>query len=195
VSSRATGRPRRQPPSGSIRHDREKPHPLLQRKSISLVQVRPRSRSSQPPSGQARKAQIGVKLPLPSVPSRVAGTAPPHDHSARHLSTDRLSKHRAEIPIARTAERHHHPRVPSLKAFGRRPRRLPHHLGEPSSETLNTSGQPQDDAARPFNAESCHARESERGRCAIAAVPALAGPQQCYRLRPIRYGRAHSPSP
>jgi hypothetical protein len=82
VNSRVTGRRRRQPPSGSILHDREKPHQLLQRQSISLVHVRPRSRSPEPLSSQAREAQIGVKLPLPSVPSRVASTAPPHDHSA-----------------------------------------------------------------------------------------------------------------
>jgi hypothetical protein len=36
----------------------------------------------------------------------------------------------------------HLPRVPSLKAFGRRPQRLSHHPDGPSSETLNMSGPP-----------------------------------------------------
>jgi hypothetical protein len=80
----ATGRPRRQPPSGSIRRELAKHPPPSNYRAVSPVQGRPRPSSSQPLSGQAREVQIGVKLPLPSVPSHLANTAPPHDHSASH---------------------------------------------------------------------------------------------------------------
>ena len=72
-------------------------------RSISLVQVRPRSRSSVPLSNQAREAQIDVKRPSPTVPSPIASTVPPHDHFANHVSSGHVTRHRAEIPIARAA--------------------------------------------------------------------------------------------
>jgi hypothetical protein len=49
---------------------------------------------------------------------------------------------RAQTSIAlgaRGATACHFPRVPSLKAFGRRPRCKPHRCDRPASETLNKS--------------------------------------------------------
>jgi integrase len=103
ANPRATGRPRCRPPSGSIRRELAQHHPPSHYRSVSSVQDRPRASSSQPLSGQTREAQIGVKLPLPSVPSRVASTAPPHDHSATHISSGDVPRQRAEIPIVQTA--------------------------------------------------------------------------------------------
>jgi len=56
--------------------------PLLSR-SVSLVQDRPRQRSSEP---APRNAQIGLGPLLPGYRSLVATTARLPDHSARHLN-------------------------------------------------------------------------------------------------------------
>jgi hypothetical protein len=63
---------------------------------VSLVQDRPRQRSSAPAS---RKAQIGLGPLLPGCPSLVAITARRRDHSARHLISGRIRNGRVEIPI------------------------------------------------------------------------------------------------
>ena len=62
-------------------------------------------------------------------------------HSSASLALTQLRG--AQTPIALGARRAtacHFPRVPSLKAFGRRPQCKPHRCDRPASETLNNSG-------------------------------------------------------
>ena len=66
------------------------------RRPVSLVQSRPRQRSSEPAS---RKAQIGLGPLLPGYPNLVATTARLRDHSARHVINGRILNRRVEIPI------------------------------------------------------------------------------------------------
>ena len=47
---------------------------------------------------------------------------------------------RANLHSARGATACHFPRVPSMQAFGRRPRCKPHRCDRPASETLNKTG-------------------------------------------------------
>src|SRR6201984_575503 len=100
ASLRNTGRPRRPTPSGSTPPEfGQRPLPPLVR-SVSLVQDRPRQRSSEP---APRKARIGLGPLLPSQPSPVATTVWLRDHSARHVISGRLLSSRVEIPIAPAA--------------------------------------------------------------------------------------------
>ena len=95
------------------------PHPPLLSRSVSLVHDRPRQRSSEPAPGELR---IGFGPLLPGHPSPVATTARLRDHSARHVISGHILNGRVEIPIEPAQRCGHIPRVPSLKAFGRRPR-------------------------------------------------------------------------
>ena len=65
--------------------------------------------------------------------------------SSAHSSTSvaLAQRRRAQTFIAlgaRSATAYHFPRVPSLKAFGRRPRCKPQRCDQPASETLNITG-------------------------------------------------------
>jgi hypothetical protein len=96
ASLRDTGRPRCPPPSGSTPHEPGQPHSPLLCRSVSLVQDRPRQRSSEPAS---RNVQIGLGPLLPGHPSLVATIARPRNHSARHLISGRIRNGPVEIPI------------------------------------------------------------------------------------------------
>ena len=102
ASLRDTGRPRDPPPSGSTPHERGQPHSPLLSRSVSLVQDRPRQRSSEP---APRKARIGLGPLLPGHPSPLATTVRLRDHSAHHGITGRILNGRVEIPINPTATR------------------------------------------------------------------------------------------
>jgi hypothetical protein len=69
--------------------------PLLSR-SVSLVQGRPRQRSSEP---APRKAQIRLGLLLPGYPSLVATTARRPDPSVRHLISGSIRNRPVQTPI------------------------------------------------------------------------------------------------
>jgi hypothetical protein len=84
------------PPSGSTPHEPRQPHSVLLSRSVSLVQGRPRQRSSKPAPG---KAEIGLGPLLPGHPSLVATIARPRDHSVRHRFSGRILNRRVEIPI------------------------------------------------------------------------------------------------
>jgi Putative transposase/Transposase zinc-binding domain len=100
ASLRNTGRPRCPTPSGSTPHEFGQRHSPLLFRSVSLVQDRPRQRSSEP---APRKARIGLGPLLPSQPSPVATTVWLRDHSARHVISGRILSSRVEIPIAPAA--------------------------------------------------------------------------------------------
>ena len=120
--ARATRRPRCPPASGSTPHEPGQPHSPLPCRSVSPVQNGPRRRSSEPhPASPPRPASA----PLPSDPSLIATTrlapiTPPATSSAARQPRPRRNPHRPRGTVAP-----HIPRVPSLKAFGRRPRPLP----------------------------------------------------------------------
>jgi hypothetical protein len=62
-------------------------------------------------------------------------------HSSASVALTHLRRAQTSIALgARGATACHFPRVPSLKAFGRRPRCKPHRRDRPASETLNISG-------------------------------------------------------
>ena len=64
-------------------------------------------------------------------------------HSSTSVALTHLRRAQTSIALgARSATACHFPRVPSLKAFGRRPRCKPHRCDRPASETLNMSRQP-----------------------------------------------------
>jgi hypothetical protein len=119
ASLRDTGRPRCPPPSESTPHEPGQPHSPLLSRSVPLVQDRPPQRSSEP---TPRKARIGLGPLLPGHPSPVATTAAPRPlrpprHQRPHPHQPCRNPHRACGTAAA-----HIPRVPSRKAFGRRPR-------------------------------------------------------------------------
>jgi hypothetical protein len=61
--------------------------------------------------------------------------------SSASVALTHLRRAQTSIALgARGATACHFPRVPSLKAFGRRPRCKPHRCDRPASETLNTNG-------------------------------------------------------
>src|SRR5258708_35997553 len=62
-------------------------------------------------------------------------------HPSASVALTQLGGAQTSIALgARGATACHFPRVPSLKAFGRRPRCKPHRCDRPASETLNKSG-------------------------------------------------------
>jgi hypothetical protein len=67
-----------------------------------------------------KRDRFGTEISI-SATYRSSELRTPHDHSTSHVSSGHVSRHRAEIPIARTERRNPLPRVLSLKAFGRRP--------------------------------------------------------------------------
>jgi hypothetical protein len=69
-------------------------------RSVSLVQDRPRQRSSEPAS---RTSEIGLGAILPSEPSLVVTNARLRDHSARHVISGHILNGGVEIPIGRVA--------------------------------------------------------------------------------------------
>ena len=77
-------------------HEPGQPHSPLLSRSVSLVQDRPRQRSSEP---VPRKPRIGLGPLLPGPPSPVAITGRLRDHPARHVITGRILNGRVEIPI------------------------------------------------------------------------------------------------
>jgi hypothetical protein len=87
AGQRPRHRPTTMPAAKIARRELAKHPPPSHYRAVSPVQGRPQPSSSQPLSGQAREVQIGVKPLLPSVPSHVANTAPPHDHSASHVGS------------------------------------------------------------------------------------------------------------
>src|SRR5208282_6402858 len=72
-------------------------------------------------------------------------------HSSASVALTQLRRAQTSIALgARGATACHFPRVPSLKAFGRRPRCKPHRCDRPASETLNTSRLGPKQTAEPF---------------------------------------------
>jgi hypothetical protein len=123
ASSRDTGRPPCPPPSGSILHEPTPHHPPSQHRSVSLVQDQQRQRSSERVPSRARKARISAAFLLPGAPSPVATTVRLHHRSAGNVISAPIVNRYVEIPLERAApSRLTLPRVPSLEAFGRRPR-------------------------------------------------------------------------
>ncbi len=78
-------------------------------RSVSLVQGRPRQRSSEP---RSRNAQIGPTPSLPSDPTLVDSTPQLRDRSVHHVINARIPTGRAEIPIKRAA-----PLPPTSRGF------------------------------------------------------------------------------
>src|SRR5258708_7353999 len=84
-----------------------------------------------------------VCLPTAPVPttSRAPASYSPPPHPSPSVLPSQLRGAQPSIPPgARGAPACNFPRVPSLKAFGRRPRCKPHRCDRPASETLNNSG-------------------------------------------------------
>ena len=106
-------------PSGSIPHEPGQSRPPRLSRSVSLAQRQPRQRSSEPTSC---KAQIGLGPLLSGNSSLIATTAWRGNHSIRRVIRGRSLDGGVEIPIVRGTVGPDIPRVPSLKAFGRRPR-------------------------------------------------------------------------
>ena len=61
-------------------------------------------------------------------------------HRSSYVWQSAFEANYADPHDARGAAACHFPRVPSLKAFGRRPRCKPHRCDRPASETLNKTG-------------------------------------------------------
>ena len=129
-------------PSGSTRHDASSRQPLRCRAPLPLATSRPRRHLSATirfaPDGASNTGGsqwptlLGATIPLHRQPSL---------HSSELFASVQRPAHYREIPIALAAPSSpHYSRVPSLEAFGRRPRCQPDRRNGPASETLHTSG-------------------------------------------------------
>jgi hypothetical protein len=78
------------------------------------------------------------QIPAPATDQSCAATSPAN--TLIGVGCPHPPPSRANLHSARGATACHFPRVPSLKAFGRRPRCKPHRCDWPASETLNNSG-------------------------------------------------------
>src|SRR5882672_3476285 len=142
AASHATGQPCLSSPSGSTPHERghDITHPHRQARS-SLVTTRPRRRSTgQLPDITFHSAIFpeGHRHGCSSEPETHQRPPSPDRHA---LAPSVHRQRRDQIPIARASPSAPHlPRVPSLEAFGRRPRCKPNRRDGPSSETLHKSG-------------------------------------------------------
>src|SRR5882672_9463629 len=142
AASHATGQPCLSSPSGSTPHERghDITHPHRQARS-SLVTTRPRRRSTgQLPDITFHSAIFpeGHRHGCSSEPETHQRPPSPDRHA---LAPSVHRQRRDQIPIARASPSAPHlPRVPSLEAFGRRPRCKPNRRDGPSSETLHRSG-------------------------------------------------------
>ena len=96
ASLRQTRRPQCPPPSGSTPHEPGQPYSPLPCRSVSLVQGRPRRRSSEPASC---KAQIGLGPLLSGHSGLIATIAWRRNHSVRRVIRGRLLDGNVEIPI------------------------------------------------------------------------------------------------
>ena len=140
AANHATGRPRHSSQSGSTPHERSRniPHPHRQARS-SLVNDRPRRRSTEQLPGIAFHTACIPKTHRHGTQSKPIGRT--CDHNQRHRQLRRPRAHRTRQQSNRHSARPpsapNLPRVPSLEAFGRRPRCKPNRRDGPSSETLH----------------------------------------------------------
>ena len=143
AANHATGQWRLSSQSGSTPHERGRhvSHPHRQTR-FSLVTIRPRQRSTGELPGSAFNRAIFPE----SHPHRRSSESETHQRppspDGRALASCVRRQRRDQIAIAPASRSAPHlPRVPSLEAFGRRPRCKPNRRDGPSSETLHRSGQ------------------------------------------------------
>jgi hypothetical protein len=165
AANHAIGQRRLSSQSGSTPHERGRhvSHPHRQARFL-LVTIQPRRRSTERLPGSA------FSKPIFPQSHRHRGSSEPETHQrppspdGRVLASCVRRQRRDQIAIVPASPSAPHlPRVPSLEAFGRRPRCKPNRRDGPSSETLHKSGRwngaPQWSAMRQL-ADHCCRRDS-----------------------------------
>src|SRR6266849_6827558 len=167
---------RRQPRSGSIRHDAV-PHLTDSTSRSSSPALDPQRRRSCK-SAFATSTSPSIFLAYRRFPHlRRTNHAPQRrqpTHSSAAVALTHLRRAQTSIALgARGATACNFPRVPSLKAFGRRPRCKPHRCDRPASETLNRLGSRATQSRLPLfpqqqtfltpavTSEKCHSTKAE----------------------------------